>query len=283
MSDNLHFYIQNKKVLSCYLETYFQIKVINILPNFYKLVNNGYIQPKFDNDYLHNSEENFILRYMNKITHPSWDKILQAEFEKDYFQSLENLIDDEYTRGTVYPPQDAIFQAFRLCHYDKISVIILGQDPYHGHGEAIGLGFAVNSTTRKPPSLRNIYREIQNDLVITEEEIGGPNTWSEQGILLLNSTLTVRANSAASHRDYGWKIFTNNIINTLAQKKDNLVFILWGHNAQRKSNFIDDKRHLIIKSAHPSPLSAYRGFFNSRPFSTANNYLKKYNKKIINW
>jgi len=213
----------------------------------------------------------------------SWKKLLKDEFVKPYFKSLSEFIHDEYKKTTVYPPAKYIFNALDSLPVDKVKVIILGQDPYHGLGQAHGLSFSVPDGIDLPPSLQNIYKEIQTDIGKNSPQSGNLNRWVKEGVLLLNSTLTVRAHQAGSHQNKGWEQFTDAIINHLANQKEHLVFILWGNYAQKKGAFIDADKHLIIKSAHPSPLSAYHGFFGSRPFSKTNEYLIAHKKKPINW
>jgi len=213
----------------------------------------------------------------------SWKKLLKDEFVKPYFKSLSEFIHNEYKKTTVYPPAKYIFNALDSLPVDKVKVIILGQDPYHGLGQAHGLSFSVPDGIDLPPSLQNIYKEIQTDIGKNSTQSGNLNRWVKEGVLLLNSTLTVRAHQAGSHQNKGWEQFTDAIINHLANQKEHLVFILWGNYAQKKGAFIDADKHLIIKSAHPSPLSAYHGFFGSRPFSKTNEYLIAHKKKPINW
>ena len=210
---------------------------------------------------------------------PSWKELLDGEFEKDYFVKLTDFVKNEYEISAVYPPAKFIFRAFWETPFDKVKVVILGQDPYHGNGQANGLCFDVNEGLKLPPSLQNIYKEIKSDLGTN----GNIHNWSKQGVLLLNSTLTVRANSPASHANQGWEIFTDKVIQLLADKKNNLVFILWGKYAQDKGKVIDDKKHFVIRSPHPSPFSAYSGFFGSKPFSKCNEYLKNIGKSPIDW
>ena len=210
---------------------------------------------------------------------PSWKAVLEGEFKKDYFVKLADFVKNEYEISAVYPPAKFIFRAFWETPFDKVKVVILGQDPYHGNGQANGLCFDVNEGLKLPPSLQNIYKEIKSDLGTN----GNIHNWSKQGVLLLNSTLTVRANSPASHANQGWEIFTDKVIQLLADKKNNLVFILWGKYAQDKGKVIDDKKHFVIRSPHPSPFSAYSGFFGSKPFSKCNEYLKNIGKSPIDW
>ena len=211
-----------------------------------------------------------------------WDSILKGEFNKDYFKELMNKVDSLYKKQTILPEYKNIFNAFKLTSFKDTKVIILGQDPYHEIGQANGLAFSVNEGIKLPPSLINIYKEMKDDLEI-DNNTGDLTSLAKQGVLLLNTTLTVNKGEANSHSKFGWNIFTDNIIKLLSDKKENLVFILWGNNAISKEKLIDTKKHLVIKSPHPSPLSAYNGFFGSKPFSKTNAYLKKYNKDTINW
>ncbi len=220
---------------------------------------------------------------MNVQIEESWKKHLQPEFEKDYFVKLTNFVRDEYSLHQIYPPGKLIFNAFDLCPFDRVKVVILGQDPYHGPGQAHGLCFSVNDGVQFPPSLVNIFKEIKSDLDIAPPTTGNLSRWGEQGVLLLNATLTVRAHQAGSHQRKGWEEFTDAAIKALAEKKENLVFILWGNYAQRKGAFIDREKHLVLTSAHPSPLSAYNGFFGNKHFSKTNGYLKAHGKTQINW
>jgi uracil-DNA glycosylase len=249
---------------------------------------------------------------------PSWKLALAGEFEKPYFSKLADFVRNEYENEVVYPPPKFIFQAFELCPFDTVKVVILGQDPYHGPKQANGLCFSVSKKISIPPSLQNIYKEIQNDLGVMPYGHGTPfgifdssptgesqksskglaervpprssppsngdlTHWAEQGILLLNATLTVRANTPGSHQHRGWEEFTDAVIQTLSDKKENLVFLLWGRYAQEKGAKIDTKKHLILTAAHPSPFSAYNGFFGCRHFNKTNEYLKKHGKPPIEW
>jgi len=213
----------------------------------------------------------------------SWKERLVTEFEKDYFKDLANFVREEYRNNTIYPPGNLIFNAFDLCPFDDVKVVILGQDPYHGPGQAHGLCFSVNEGVKFPPSLRNIFKEIENDLGIRAPQSGNLERWAQQGVLLLNATLTVRASSAASHQRMGWEQFTDAVIHRIAEEKEHVVFLLWGAYAQKKGAFIDTKRHLVLKSAHPSPLSASKGFFGNHHFSKTNDYLMEHGKKPIQW
>ncbi len=213
----------------------------------------------------------------------SWKDLLHEEFEKPYLKELSDFVRSEYKTKIVYPPAKLIFNALDSLPVDQVKVVILGQDPYHGPGQAHGLSFSVPDGVKQPPSLINIYKELQSDLGIKRGGSGNLIRWVNQGVLLLNSTLTVGAGQAGSHQNKGWENLTDAIIHKLAQTKDNLVFILWGKYAQNKGGFIDTNKHLVIKSAHPSPLSAYNGFFGSKPFSKTNNYLKKIGSSEIGW
>lgn len=220
---------------------------------------------------------------MNKNISDSWKDHLSLEFDKTYFKRLEQFVDDEYQENEVYPPQESIFRAFNTCPFEEIKVVILGQDPYHGPNQANGLAFSVNDKMRFPPSLRNIYKELNKDLNIPISSKGNLESWAKQGVLLINATLTVRANEAGSHQKKGWEEFTDAAIKALSEKRKKLVFILWGSYAHKKGLQIDQSKHHIIKSVHPSPLSAHRGFFGSKPFSQTNSYLKAQNIEPINW
>lgn len=213
----------------------------------------------------------------------SWEKVLQTEFDKPYFKDLTDFVRSEYATATIYPPASLIFNAFNLCPFSKVKVVIIGQDPYHGPGQAHGLCFSVNDGVQFPPSLQNIFKEIKSDLDIPIPTSGNLTRWAEQGVLLLNATLTVRTHSAGSHQKKGWETFTDSVIRILAEQKENLVFILWGAYAQKKGAFIDNNRHLILSSAHPSPLSAYNGFFGNHHFSLTNEWLQKHGFDTINW
>lgn len=214
----------------------------------------------------------------------SWKNILKEEFEKDYFYRLVKFVKEEYAGPTpVYPPAGLIFNAFDRCPFNQVKVVIIGQDPYHGAGQANGLCFSVNKGIPFPPSLMNIFKEIEQDLGTTIPHDGDLTRWSEQGVLLLNATLTVRASQAGSHQRRGWEEFTDAAIRALATQRENIVFILWGSYAQKKGAFIDRNRHLVLTSPHPSPLSAYQGFFGNHHFSRTNDYLKEHGKEPIIW
>lgn len=220
---------------------------------------------------------------MNVRIESSWAERLQGDFAQPYFQRLAEFVRQEYAAGPCYPPAGKIFAAFDLCPFDKVKVVILGQDPYHEPGQAEGLCFSVADGVQQPPSLVNIFKEIQADLGIPAPTSGSLRRWAEQGVLLLNATLTVRAHQAGSHQRQGWEEFTDAVIRHLATERTGLVFILWGSYAQRKGAFIDRTRHFVLQSAHPSPLSAYRGFFGNHHFSLANRYLEQQGLAPINW
>lgn len=213
----------------------------------------------------------------------SWKQQLQEEFEKPYFEALTHFVKNEYAQGVVYPPGKLIFNAFNLCPFDRVKVVIIGQDPYHGPGQAHGLCFSVNDGIAFPPSLVNIFKELKNDMGIEKPASGNLTRWAEQGVLMLNAILTVRAHQAGSHQRQGWETFTDAVIRKLAEEREHLVFILWGGYAQRKGAFIDRNRHLVLASAHPSPLSAYNGFFGNKHFSRTNEYLIAHGEQPIAW
>jgi uracil-DNA glycosylase len=213
----------------------------------------------------------------------SWKEHLQAEFDKPYFKALTDFVRDEYAHGPVYPPGKLIFNAFDLCPFDKVKVVIIGQDPYHEPGQAHGLCFSVNDGVPFPPSLRNIFKEISDDLGKPVPPSGDLTRWARQGVLLLNATLTVRAGMAGSHQGRGWEEFTDAVIRELNAGRDGLVFILWGGYAKKKGAMIDRSRHLVLSSAHPSPLSAYNGFFGNHHFSQTNNWLISHGESPIEW
>jgi len=213
----------------------------------------------------------------------SWKQRLAAEFDKPYFAQLTSFVRQEYSLGRCYPPGSKIFNAFNTTPFDKVKVVVLGQDPYHEPGQAHGLCFSVNEGVQLPPSLRNIYAEIQSEMGTVPPVSGDLTRWARQGVLLLNATLTVREGQAGSHQGHGWETFTDAAIQVLAEQRQNLVFLLWGAYAGRKSAFIDPARHLILKSAHPSPLSAYRGFFGNHHFQLCNDYLSAHGIAPIQW
>lgn len=214
---------------------------------------------------------------------PSWKSRLLPEFDKPYFHELINFVRNEYATQTVYPPGKEIFNAFDACPFEDIKVVIIGQDPYHGPGQANGLCFSVRDGVRMPPSLVNIFKEIQKDLGKPIPASGNLERWARQGVLLLNATLTVRAASPGSHQNKGWETFTDNVIRAISDGKSGVVFLLWGAYAQKKGEIIDRNKHLVLMSAHPSPFSADRGFFGNKHFSKANEYLKGKGVGVIEW
>ncbi len=213
----------------------------------------------------------------------TWKSALEKEFEKDYFLKLTEYVKTEYKQQTVYPEGKLIFNAFDHCPFDKVRVVILGQDPYHEPGQAHGLCFSVQEDIKFPPSLQNIFKEIRADEGFEPLKDGNLERWANQGVLLLNATLTVRAHQAGSHQNKGWEAFTDAAIHKLAEERTGLVFLLWGSYAQKKGEFIDAKKHLVLKSVHPSPLSAHRGFFGNHHFSQANEYLMNQGLTPIDW
>lgn len=215
----------------------------------------------------------------------SWKKILKKEIEDDYFKALLDTLEEEYLNQICFPPKDFIFNAFNQCSFEKTKVVVLGQDPYHGEGEANGLAFSVNDGIKIPPSLRNIYREINADFdTIFEPNSGNLERWSKQGVLLLNATLSVRKDSPNSHKHLKWQQFTDAVIQLLSNEKEHLVFLLWGAFAQKKGKFIDENKHLILTSGHPSPMSANQGkWFGNKHFSQVNTYLEQIGKEQIEW
>lgn len=212
-----------------------------------------------------------------------WDKVLKDEYQKDYFKTLRNTIHEEYKLKTIFPKYDDLFTAFNVTAYENIKVVILGQDPYHGEGEAHGLSFSVQDGIKLPPSLKNIYKELYDDLNIVNPNTGNLLSWSKQGVLLLNAILTVEKDKPASHRNIGWEKFTDAVISKINEKQTPVVFILWGNFARSKKYLITNPKHLIIESPHPSPFSARNGFFGSKPFSKTNKYLSENGINPINW
>jgi uracil-DNA glycosylase len=213
----------------------------------------------------------------------SWKSQLGGEFTKPYFQTLANFVETEYQTQTVYPSESDVFNAFNFCPFNEVKVVILGQDPYHGPGQAHGLCFSVCDGVRLPPSLRNIFKEIQLDTGAPVPPTGNLIRWATQGVLLLNATLTVRAHLAGSHQKKGWETFTDQVIRTVSEQHQHVVFLLWGAYAQKKAELISSQKHLVLQSVHPSPLSASRGFFGNHHFSTANQYLVQHGKAPIVW
>ena len=214
---------------------------------------------------------------------PTWKILLDEEFEKEYFKNLVSFVKSEYQQHRIYPPGSQIFNAFQYCPLDQTKVVIIGQDPYHGPGQANGLCFSVAEGVRMPPSLVNIFKELKDDLGVDMPPHGSLERWSKQGVLLLNATLTVRASTPGSHQNKGWEEFTDAVIQKLSSEREGLVFILWGAYAQKKGSVIDTSKHYVIQSAHPSPFAAHKGFFGSKPFSKTNEYLRKNGKDVINW
>ncbi|MDH8679514.1 uracil-DNA glycosylase [Fusibacter bizertensis] len=215
--------------------------------------------------------------------HNDWNEILSEEFKKDYYQALNRFITDEYHTKTIYPDKNDIFNAFHYTSYKDIKVVLLGQDPYHGVGQAHGLSFSVKPGIPAPPSLVNIYKELHDDMSVPIPNHGYLKSWADQGVLLLNTVLTVRAHEANSHRKKGWETFTDQVIRCINEKEDPVVFWLWGKPAQTKAKLITNKHHLILTAPHPSPLSVYRGFYGSKPFSKTNEFLLSKGKAPIDW
>lgn len=213
----------------------------------------------------------------------SWKARLKEEFEKEYFIKLTEFVKEEYTKSTIFPPASLIFNSFNLCPFDNTRAVIIGQDPYHGPGQAHGLCFSVREGVDFPPSLNNIFKEIELDLQYRKPQSGNLERWARQGVLLLNATLTVRAHQAGSHQRKGWEQFTDAVISAINSEKQNIVFFLWGAYAQKKCETIDRSRHLVLESVHPSPLSASRGFFGNSHFSKCNEYLKSHGISSIDW
>jgi uracil-DNA glycosylase len=222
---------------------------------------------------------------MNSVVRiePSWKQVLEPEFSTDYWRELTDFIHTEYAATTVYPPPKHIFAAFDACPFDAVKVVLLGQDPYHGAGQAHGLSFSVPEGVRMPPSLQNIYKELHVDLGVPSPEHGNLDGWARQGVLLLNATLTVRAGVPGSHQNKGWELFTDAVIRVLSEQRKHLVFMLWGNYAKRKGEQINRTKHLVLEAAHPSPYSANSGFFGCRHFSKTNEYLQKHKIEPIRW
>lgn len=224
------------------------------------------------------------LSLVQLIKNKNWKQALDGEFSKDYFIALESFLKSEYTQGKkIFPEKDKIFEALNIVDLEKVKVVILGQDPYHGFGEAHGLSFSVPAGIRLPPSLKNILKELKDDLNTEIGSSGNLQHWAQQGVLLLNAVLTVQQDKAASHQKKGWEQLTDKIISAVSEHNHHSVFILWGSFAQKKSALIDERKHLIIKGVHPSPLSSYRGFFGSKPFSQANRWLVRQGLKPVKW
>lgn len=223
------------------------------------------------------------MQAVNPVIEEGWKEILMNEFQSPYFSDLKAFLLEEKKRYTIYPPGKYIFNAFQHCPFDRVKVVILGQDPYHGKGQAHGLCFSVPYGIPPPPSLVNIFKELQSDLNIPFPSHGNLEKWADQGVLLLNATLTVRDSQAGSHQKKGWETFTNRVIENISMHKSGVVFLLWGRYAQAKEALIDGEKHLVLKSAHPSPLSAYNGFFDCKHFSRSNHYLEQQGKSGIDW
>lgn len=220
---------------------------------------------------------------MNVRIAGDWQQVLQPEFDKPYFEQLVEFVREEYASQQVFPQGGNIFRAFDKCPLEKLKVVIIGQDPYHGEGQANGLCFSVNDGVPFPPSLQNIFKEVSSDMGVPIPQSGNLDRWAEQGVLLLNAVLTVRAHEAASHAGRGWEKFTDAVVRAIAEKKQGVVYMLWGSYAQKKGAIADPTKNLILKAVHPSPLSVYRGFFGSRHFSQANTYLQSIGKEPIVW
>jgi len=218
-----------------------------------------------------------------KLVGNKWDEILKEEYNQEYFRKIVAFINKEYKEKEIFPPKQKILRALTLTDYDDVKVVILGQDPYHGTGEANGLAFAVSDGIKLPPSLQNIYKELYDDLNVPIAKVGNLECWAKEGVLLLNAVLTVEKDKAASHKGLGWQNFTDAIIKKLNQKETPVVFILWGNFAKSKKVFITNPKHYVIESSHPSPFSAYYGFFGSKPFSKTNDFLRKNGLKEIDW
>ena len=220
---------------------------------------------------------------MNIKLNDEWSQFLHDEFSKEYFLTLLEFLNYEYREKLIHPQYEDIFRAFNLLSPRKVKVVIIGQDPYHGHDQANGLAFSVSSKVKTPPSLKNIFKELVDDIHCRVPINGDLSKWAEQGVLLINSVLTVENALPNSHKNRGWEIFTDSVIEKISSEEENIVFILWGGPSQKKEKLIDTSKHLVLKAPHPSPLSSYRGFFGSKPFSLSNEYLQKYNKKEIDW
>lgn len=218
-----------------------------------------------------------------KLFHNQWDEQLQEEFEQPYYQQLRTFLKNEYAEEIIYPSMDQLWTAFQLTSFEEVKVVILGQDPYHGPGQAHGLSFSVNPDMPIPPSLRNMFKELVEDVGCEMPENGTLTGWAKQGVLLLNTVLTVRRGEAHSHRRQGWEQFTDAVIRLLSNRNERIVFVLWGKPAQEKKKLIDLNKHAVVESTHPSPLSAYRGFTGSRPYSKTNEVLQAWGEQPINW
>ena len=222
-------------------------------------------------------------KYLLDLLTPEWEKELNKEFSKDYFKKIAKTLDNHHQKNLLCPKIDNVFKALNLVSINETKVVIMGQDPYHGLNQANGLAFAVNEENKTPPSLKNIFKEIESDFQKSISTKKNLLSWANQGVLLLNNSLTVKEKNANSHKEIGWDIFTNKILDLISSKRENIVFILWGNFALKKENLINKEKHLILKSPHPSPLSAYKGFFGCKHFSKANKYLEKHRKTKVNW
>lgn len=220
---------------------------------------------------------------MNTDLGTTWNKYLSAEMQKDYFLDLDRAVTKAYTERVVFPTKDNVFKAFNLCPFEDVKVVIIGQDPYHGAGQAHGLSFSVPDGEKIPPSLRNIYKELESDIGKPIPESGNLEHWAKQGVMLLNATLTVEEGQAGFHQGWGWETFTDEVIKTISEQKEHVVFLLWGKFAQDKAKLIDESKHLVLNAPHPSPLSAHRGFLGCKHFSKTNEYLKQQNIAEIQW
>jgi len=220
---------------------------------------------------------------MDILSEPGWKSVLSEEFSKDYYKKLQLFVQQEYKNYAIYPPRSLVFNAFLKCPFKSLKVVIIGQDPYHGKGQANGLSFSVNDGVRIPPSLRNIFKELKNDTGKQIPKSGDLTSWASQGVLMLNAVMTVREGKAGSHSKKGWETFTDAVIREINNQKDHIVFILWGNYAIKKGTIIDRQKHLVLTSVHPSPLSASRGFFGNNHFSSTNKYLVQYGMKPIKW
>lgn len=220
---------------------------------------------------------------MNTDLGKTWNNYLEPEMEKEYFLDLNRAVTKAYKERAVFPTEQNVFNAFKLCPLNKVKVVIIGQDPYHGEGQAHGLSFSVPDGVKIPPSLRNIYKELASDLGTEIPESGNLEHWAKQGVMLLNATLTVEESQAGFHQGWGWETFTDTVIETISKEKENVVFLLWGKFAQDKAKLIDESKHLILKTTHPSPLSAHRGFLGSKHFSKTNDYLEKHQQSGVTW
>jgi len=223
------------------------------------------------------------MQKIDPVIEEGWKSVLMDQFQSPYFHTLKEFLVEEKSKYTLYPPGRLIFNAFQRTPFDRVKVVLLGQDPYHGRGQAHGLCFSVPHGIPKPPSLVNIFKELHSDLGIPVPEHGNLQKWADQGVLLINATLTVRDSQAGSHQNKGWETFTNRVIELVSQEKSGVVFLLWGRFAQAKESLIDSQKHLVLKAAHPSPLSAYNGFFGCKHFSRTNEYLENIGKTGIDW